>query len=254
MKFHQYLPTERLSAYINYYVVTEAVEEREYKVFPSSNMVIGFQYKGKLSTIQNNLENPLATAGITGIVDRYKMFKNAPHTGTVLVYFTEIGFTYFSSNPAHELFNLSVSLEDVFEKNQVNEVEEKLAEADSDQQRVKMVEQFLLSQLKSIQTDHLIVEAVKRIYKSKGSIRIKNLTESLNISQSPFEKRFRKIVGTSPKKFATIVRFNTVLANLNEAKSLTDICYEHHFFDQAHFIKDFKQFTGETPDNFKRLT
>ena len=67
-----------------------------------------------------------------------------------------------------------------------------------------------------------------------------------------FEKRFRKVVGTTAKKFASIVRFNSVLDHMNETKSLSEICYENHFFDQAHFIKDFKQFTGDTPDNFKR--
>ena len=77
--------------------------------------------------------------------------------------------------------------------------------------------------------------------------------DRLFISQSPFEKRFRKVVGTSPKKFASIVRFNAVLNNLNTTKSLAQLCYENNFFDQAHFIKDFKQFTGETPENFKRF-
>jgi AraC-like DNA-binding protein len=79
------------------------------------------------------------------------------------------------------------------------------------------------------------------------------LNEKLFISQSPFEKRFRKVVGTTAKKFASIVRFNSVLDNLSKSKSLTEICYENNFFDQAHFIKDFKQFTGDTPENFKRF-
>ena len=91
------------------------------------------------------------------------------------------------------------------------------------------------------------------MYLSKGTIRIKELNEKLFISQSPFEKRFRKVVGTSAKKFASIVRFNSVLDNMNETKSLTEICYENNFFDQAHFIKDFKKFTGNTPENFKRF-
>ena len=72
-------------------------------------------------------------------------------------------------------------------------------------------------------------------------------------NRGSFEKRFRKVVGTTPEKFASIVRFNTVLDNLNDTKSLTDICYENNFFDQAHFIKDFKQFTGDTPEQFKRF-
>jgi AraC-like DNA-binding protein len=170
-----------------------------------------------------------------------------------LVYFTEIGFTHFASHPANELFNLSLSLDDVFDRKSVAEVDEKLTITTTDKQRIKVVEQFLISQLKDIQTDKLIVEAVKLIYQSNGTIRIKELNEKLFISQSPFEKRFRKVVGTTAKKFASIVRFNSVLDNLSNTKSLTEICYENNFFDQAHFIKDFKQFTGDTPENFKRF-
>ncbi len=150
------------------------------------------------------------------------------------------------------MFNLSLSLDDIFDKNRVIEVQEKLALVTIDKQRIKIVEQFLLSQLKEIQTDKLIMEAVNLIYQSRGTIRIRELNDKLFISQSPFEKRFRKVVGTTPKKFASIVRFNSVLDDLN-TKSLIDICFEYNFFDQAHFIKDFKQFTGDTPEHFKRF-
>lgn len=253
MKFDKHYPTEKLKPYIKYFVVSENGLESQYKVFPSSGLVIGFQYKGQLATIKNNTENKLKSAGITGISDGYKVFKNSPETGTILVYFTEIGFTHFASHPANELFNLSLSLDDIFDKTEISEVEEKLIIATTDKQRIKIVEQFLVSQLKDIQADKLIVEAVKLIYQSHGTIRIKELNEKLFISQSPFEKRFRKVVGTTPKKFASIIRFNSVLDNLSIAKSLTEISYENNFFDQAHFIKDFKQFTGDTPENFKRF-
>lgn len=253
MKFDKHFPSDKLKNYIKYYVVSENELQNEYKVFPSSGLVIGFQYKGRLATLKNNIENKLASAGITGISDSYKIFKNSAGIGTILVYFTEIGFTHFAAHPANELFNLSLSLDDIFEKSKVKEVEEKLAIAGADKQRIKIIEQFLLAQRKDIETDKLIVEAVKLIYQSKGTIRIQELNKKLFISQSPFEKRFRKVVGTTPKKFASIIRFNTVLDNLNETKTLTEICYENNFFDQAHFIKDFKQFTGDTPENFKRF-
>lgn len=253
MKFDKHFPTEKLRPYIRYFVVSENEFESEYKVFPSSGLVIGFQYKGQLATVKDKTETKLTSAGITGISDSYKIFRNSSGIGTVLVYFTETGFTHFSTQPANELFNLSLSLDEIFEKNKVSEVETKLAAASGDKQRINIVEQFLLSQLKDIETDKLIVEAVKLIYQSKGTIKIKELNEKLFISQSPFEKRFRKVVGTSAKKFASIVRFNSVLNNMNETKSLTEICYENNFFDQAHFIKDFKQFTGDTPENFKRF-
>lgn len=253
MKFDKHIPIDRLKPYIKHFIVSENDLENEYKVFPSSGLVIGFQYKGQLTTINGGIENKLTSAGITGITDSYKVFKSSANIGTILVYFSEIGFSHFASHPANELFNLSLSLDDVFEKSSVTEIEEKLAFANTDKKRIKIVEQFLLSQLKHIKTDKLIAEAVKLIYQSNGNIRIKELNEKLFISQSPFEKRFRRIVGTTPKKFASIIRFNTVLETLDKSKSLTEICYENNFFDQAHFIKDFKQYTGDTPEHFKRF-
>ena len=253
MRFDKIIPTGRLKPYIKYLVVSESKKENIYKVFPSTGLVIGFQYQGRLASVTGDKETNLPTAGITGISDSFKMFKNSNDTGTILVYFTEIGLSYFTSLPANELFNHSLSLENVFIKNKIKETEDKLAFARTDSQRIHIVEHFLLSQLKDIQSDKLIIEAVKLIYRSKGTVKIKDLHEKLFISQSPFEKRFRKLVGTTPKKFASIVRFQSVLTDLNNIKSLTQICYENNFFDQAHFIKDFKQYTGETPETFKRF-
>lgn len=252
MKFEKHFPSEKLKDYIKYYVVSENEVENEYRVFPSTGLVIGFQYKGRLSTIESAGEIALSGAGITGITDQYKIFRNSAGIGTVLVYFTETGFTHFAAHPAHALFGLSIALEDVFNKNSVLETEARLSQAVSDQQRISIVERFFLKQLKAIEADKLVVEAVKLIYNSKGTIRISTLHQQLFISQSPFEKRFRKVVGTTPKKFASIVRFNTVLDQLNGTRSLSDLCYENNFFDHPHLIKNFKQFTGATPDQFKR--
>lgn len=253
MRFDKYIPTESLKPYIKHYVVSENEVGSEYKVFPSGGLVIGFQYKGKLTTIVGNEPRNLNTAGITGITDSYKLFKNSANIGTILVYFTEIGFTHFASIPANEIFNLSLSLDDIFDKNKIIEVEEKLSNSITDKSRIEIIEQFLLSQLKEIQTDKLIIEAVKLIQKNNGIIQIKELNKQLYISQSPLEKRFRKVVGTSPKKFASIVRFNSILNNLKNSKSLIEISYENNYFDQSHFIKDFQKFTGETPEKFKRF-
>ena len=146
MRFEKFIPTDQLKPYIKYFVVSENELENEYKVFPSSGLVIGFQYKGQLVTIKENTENKLSSAGITGITDGYKIFKNSADIGTILVYFTETGFTHFASHPANELFNLSLSLDDVFDRNSVTEVEEKLTIATTDKHRIKIVEQFLVSQ------------------------------------------------------------------------------------------------------------
>lgn len=253
MRFDKFFPKEILKPYIKYFAISENDFESEYKVFPSAGLVIGFQYKGKLSSLENNNEHLLSTAGITGVSDTYKIFRNSPNTGTVLVYFTETGFSRFSASPVNELFNQSISLDYIFQKDNIEEVEEKLFLAKTDHDKIAVVESFLWSQLKEIHEDHLVIKAISLLYQAKGNMRIKELSEKLFISQSPLEKRFRKLVGTSPKKFASIVRFNAVLNDMNEKKPLSEISFENNFFDQAHFIKDFKQYTGETPEVFKRF-
>lgn len=234
-------------------VISENNTAQQYKVLPSPGMVLGFQYIGQLMLLQDGKDNRLSSTGVTGVADIFKVFANTAGVGTILVYFTETGFTHFSSCPAHELFNQSVSVDNFFSKQKVADVQEMLANAATDAQRIKIVEGFLLSQLKDKARDQLIIQAVNLIYHSKGGIRMKELHQQLHISQSAFEKRFRKLVGASPKKFASIIRFNTVLQDLGKEKTLTEICYDNNFFDQAHFIKDFRQFTGESPESFKRL-
>jgi len=134
MRFDKYFPTDKLKGYIKYYVVSENEFNSEYKVFPSSGLVIGFQYKGQLSALKEKIYHKLNSAGITGISDSYKVFKNTADIGTILVYFTEIGFSHFASHPANELFNLSISLDDIFEKSKIEEVADKLAIATTDKQ------------------------------------------------------------------------------------------------------------------------
>lgn len=249
-RFDKYLPSERLKPFIRYYVVSENESEQVYKILPSTSLVIGFQYKGRLTHFIDGVEAPLNRMGITGIQDRFTLFRNTSHVGTVLVYFSEIGAAAFLKVPVHELFDERVSLDTFIPPSVLERFEDKLAQASDDKQRIKAVETFLISQLNDSATDLLVLSAVRQIYQTKGLIRIKHLAERLNSSQSPLEKRFRKIVGASPKKFASIVRFQSVLTDYSPTLNLTETAYALGYYDQAHFIKDFRHFTGDTPEKF----
>ncbi|MEA5256529.1 helix-turn-helix domain-containing protein [Arcicella aquatica] len=250
MKFEKVFPSPLLKPYIKHLVISEASEEQTYKVFPSTGLVMGFQYRGRLAYITKDGENPLSNTGITGLQDGFRVFKSNPNIGSVLVFFNEIGASYFLKTPINELYAESVSLEHFINRYDLEKVEEALSTAETDEYRIYIIEQFLLARIIEKKDDKLVIKAIQYIYHSKGKIKIKALAEILCISQSPFEKRFRQLVGTSPKKFASIVRFHAVLDSLNQVKSMTEICFENNYFDQAHFIKDFKHFTGETPEKF----
>ena len=102
-----YIPNPLLQPYVKAFPISESAEEKEYKVLPGTGLVIGFQYKGKLSRIENEKLKPLNSAGLTGLHDSFHVFKNAADTGTVLVYFKEAGAAQFFNMPLHELFKES---------------------------------------------------------------------------------------------------------------------------------------------------
>ena len=250
MKSDIYIPRDELKPFIRIFVISESEKANTYKVLPGTEIVIGFQYSGKLSYRENDQEMPLSSSGLTGLRDSFRVFSHSNHIGSILVFFKEGGAPVFFKQPIHELFMESVSLDNFILRSELLILEEKLQETKKDIEKVNIVEEFLISRMNHSQPDLLVFSAISFIYQSKGNIRIKELTEKLHISQSPLEKRFRQAVGTSPKKFASIVRFKNTLQQYNANSSLTALGYEAGYYDQAHFIKEFKSFTGESPENF----
>jgi len=105
-------------------------------------------------------------------------------------------------------------------------------------------------ELLCVHTDGIIKEAIREIIDSQGSIPIKKLLGQLQISRDSFEKKFRKQVGTSPKQFSNIVRFRNLFENDHKKTTLTAIGLNAGYYDQSHFIKDFKAITGKKPSSF----
>ena len=245
-----YIPCDILKPFVKSYAVYFTKDASAYKVLPETGLVIGFQFKGKLKYINNEKDIPLSTAGVTGINDSFRVFKNEANTGTVLVCFKPAGATIFFKEPLHELFRQSISLDNFMLRSVLLLLEEKLCEADSDKKRIDIVEKFLISRMISTEQDKLVLGALSLIHQHKGNVQMKDLAKQLHISQSPLEKRFRKAVGASPKKFASIVRLKNAIQQYNPQQSLTGLGYEAGFYDQAHFIKEFKTFTGDTPEQF----
>ena len=74
--------------------------------------------------------------------------------------------------------------------------------------------------------------------------------ENFNLSERSLQRIFKDHVGISPKKFADIMRLENSIDLFRQGKTLTDVCYESGYYDQPHFIKDFKRCSGMTPGDF----
>lgn len=250
MKFDTYLPCELLLPYVKALVISETTEESVYKVLPDTGVVIGFQYEGQLAYELQGKAYKLAPSGITGLNDSFRLFRNSVNIRTVLVFFKEAGAGPFFKQPLHELFRESVSLDNFMLRSELLILEEQLCSAKTDSERITTVEQFLISRMRNMEPDPIVSQAIAVIHQHHGNIRIKELLQQVHISQSPFEKRFRSAVGTSAKKFASIVRMKYALQAYDPRRSLTELGHETGFYDQSHFIKEFKNFTGVAPEDY----
>jgi AraC-like DNA-binding protein len=250
LQYETYIPSDPLKPFIRSFAIQEVAEEATYKVLPDTGVVIGFQYKGRLFQVNDGNSVALDTSGISGLADHHRSFRNLPGTGTILVFFKEAGVAPFFRQPLHEIFRESVTLENFMLRSELLCLEEQLIEAPTNPERIARLETFLVGQMTHGEPDKLALAALALIHKSKGNIRIKDLVRQLHTSQSPLEKRFRAAVGASPKKFASIIRLKNLLQQYSKTGSLTELGYEAGFYDQAHFIKEFKAFTGDTPADF----
>ena len=243
-------PCAELAPYVRAIAITETTEEVSYRMMPSTSPVVAFDYKGSIFAMENGAERKLRSHGIFGVHDACKQLRNAQDTGTLIVFFTETGASLFFNFPLHEIFGASYPLDCFIAANRIAEVEEQLSEAPYAIDKVKIAQRFLLSVLQYKKPDLLVTEAISRIKQSNGNIRMKELAQQLYISESRLEKRFRGVVGASPKKTASIIRIQTAIRIYSKNETMTSNAYNAGYFDQAHFIKDFKSFTGYTPVQF----
>lgn len=252
MKFITHPPSALLKPFIKHYVIIDTDEELINRVLPGTSLVMAFRYKGQVNYVENGQQERLATSMISGLRKAGRLIQYSPDTGNILVIFKEAKANAFLQEPLHELFNYSIGLDDLAGYQNVTILEEQLAVATHHEQRIALIERFLTSKLQASTHDFLVQAALEKIHASRGLVKIKSLADSLFISQDAFEKRFRRMVGVSPKTFAEVIRMRTILKRPLLNQPILDVAFEAGYFDQAHFSKAFKLFTGQTPSDFAK--
>lgn len=120
-------------------------------------------------------------------------------------------------------------------------------------ERVQAMETFVQDQYrKNDPVPDAIDVAVEQIIQRRGMVDVGQLVQKSYMSRRTFERRFFQKVGLSPKFYARVRRISFIcnaIAGKKEA-NWTDLLYEFEFYDQAHFIKDFEEFTGRSPQQY----
>jgi AraC-like DNA-binding protein len=257
MHFHIIEPSNALAKFIKHYWVMEKqayTNDVTERVIPTGNIELMFHYKNSFEVrSSNNCTYKQASSFLSGISSTFADVSTSGETGMICVTFHPFGACHFFNFPLHEIENQQISLDCIFGREQ-QEMNERLCSAQNMNERVSIIEAFLLRKLNQ-QMKHgasMIKAGVELINQHKGQINLTCLSEELSVSPKKLERSFSAMVGKTPKQFIKIVRFQSIIncCSSTNIGNLTQVAYENGYFDQAHFIKDFKTFSGLTPRDF----
>jgi AraC-like DNA-binding protein len=250
VQLQRFSPTDRLKPFIKGYLIIASEHGMDNRILPDTALVMALRFRGEIAFTDRTQRENMPTATLTGLRHAARLVHYAQQTAILLVQFHDGGAAAFFRHPLHILSNQSTALSDLLPRDAVAALEDQLCVATSHPQRIALAEQFLLSQLHEPTQDNVVRAALQHIHAAQGTARIGDIVKDLPLSRDAFEKRFRRVVGTSPKQFSIVVRLRHVIDTHAAGDSLTDAAYRAGYFDQAHFIKDFTAFTGQTPGTF----
>jgi AraC-like DNA-binding protein len=168
------------------------------------------------------------------------------------VRFRPAGASVFLSVPLHELTGKVLPLGDVVDALE-RRITSRLDPSGTVAERITAVELILIDLMsKAIGPDPAVEAAVRAIEKSQGQLQVSSLVDDLGLSRRQLERKFLHVVGIPPKLLCRIVRFRRVCQALDhpEAQDWAGIAVMCGYYDQAHLIRDFREFSNTTPARF----
>lgn len=133
----------------------------------------------------------------------------------------------------------------------VNQLNEEMVTALDSANRMDVVERFLMGVLgqNNVRSEPLLEHGMQYLYAAKGRITVRALADKLNYSERTIRRAFQKELGVSPKEMSEIIRFQNLLLELHQAKPIRfpDIAAQYGYYDQPHFINNFRRLYGMSP-------
>ena len=252
MNYYTIQPAVQLADYVRFFWVLESDHAYTHCSMADVCPEMLFHYNGRFNELlQNGKKEKSFTAGINGQTHTPRKFHIDKGFGIFGVYFYPHTIPLLLGIPATELSNQTPELT-ILLRSEGNQLEEQMAEASNTLARVKIIEDFILRKLTQHYKSPLPVFAcIRSIIQQKGMIKVKQLASDYAVSERQFERQFLRYSGFNPKLFSRIVRFHAAMEQYGkEHKTLTEIALEAGFYDQSHFIHDFKEFSGLNPKEY----
>lgn len=255
MKYHQFSPPPHLQEHVRYFWALESSGQPDtplhFVTIADGSPGIIFQQTTGGASFQGDKQ--LSPVFLYGQTTSHTRIVSPANFSTVGVYFYPQALKSIFGMDSQELTDDCVDLDLFLNGTRLRERLENEATAEA---KVRVLSACLWEQL--CRRDGALQAATRyalqRLIQSQGNISMKELRNELQVSERTLERRFQEGIGLSPMLFARICRFQ---ASLNQLRSqsydkLSDIAFEQEYADQSHFIRNFKEFTGFTPFQFRK--
>jgi len=192
---------------------------------------------------------------VAGLSDGFSVSESTGRSRCVQVNFTPLGARRFLGLPMGDLANRVVGLEDLFGRAEADRLASRLHDAPDAEARFALVDAFIGARVDGAQGPSAGVgRAWRRLRETAGRLEAGALAREIGCSRKHLAARFHDEVGLAPKSVARILRFQHAISLLGPSTDVrwTEVAHRCGYYDQAHLIRDFRQFAGATPGEYLR--
>ncbi len=256
MNFHTYSPPADLTDYVRCFWVLESTQP---VTFPFLHRATAeccpeliFYYKGEVNVYrsESNLEKTF-TSGLYAQSQAFRKFAIDKAFGMLGVYLYPQALPLLFNIPAKNLSDYNLDITSLFGK-EGSILEDKVMCATSHHVRIELISDFLKRRLIQLEKKSTYLSSIIRQTITTGTMQpVSEMAHACNLSVRQIERDFKSLSGFSPRLFSKLTRFRSLMENLpSKVYSMTDLAYEFNYYDQSHFINEFKRFTGLSPTQY----
>lgn len=226
--------------------------------FPAPQAVVIFEFGPPIRILDHDDEARSCRyqgGFVAGLDDSYTLTEHDGFQHGLQVNFTPIGARLFLGVPMAELTGRVVALGDLFDA-EARRFARQLEDVGEWDTRFDLLDRFIAARIARARGDARVVSwAVDRITARSGLLDIGALARDTGYSQKHLITLFHDFVGVTPKRLARIVRFDCVVQRLKAggAGGWAELAADFGYYDQAHLVRDFRQFTGATPTHARNM-
>jgi AraC-like DNA-binding protein len=194
-------------------------------------------------------------AVVSGAHDRFVVRGMGGASSVIGVNFKPGGAAIFFGGALRLFGNQTILLDDVWGP-AARDLRQRLQAALQPSQKIRILERELLSRLSGARPDdRMVTWAVHALELNPSAARITAVQRASDCSPQQFIRRFAGTVGITPKRYARVLRFNTLLLRLARVgpRDWANVAAEAGYFDQSHLIHEFRQMAGITPASYEPL-